>query len=124
LVAVGRFRQYVNYVTGSAAAPPTPGIGIHTRLNGGLGLVDNSQVSSDGSAVYETGWEASWNADIASAPANASLWNTDLACNDASTWTNAAGSQESLPLNCVDWCRQRQDPALGSVTASWRSARR
>ncbi len=38
LVTVGRFRQYVNYLTGTTGSPPGNGSGKHTHLNGGLGL--------------------------------------------------------------------------------------
>ncbi len=50
LVTVGRFRQYVNYVTGSTGAPPENGSGIHTHLNGGLGLAN-----SGNPGTYEDG---------------------------------------------------------------------
>ena len=31
--------------------------------------------------------------------------NANLACSDSyATWTNTAGSQENLPINCVNWC--------------------
>jgi len=39
LVTVGRFRQYVKYVTGSTGAPPPDGSGVHTHLRGGLALL-------------------------------------------------------------------------------------
>ncbi|MGD0676226.1 MAG: hypothetical protein ABSC94_12455 [Polyangiaceae bacterium] len=37
LVTVGRFRQYVNYLTDGTGAPPANGSGSHTHLNGGTG---------------------------------------------------------------------------------------
>ncbi len=100
LVTVGRFRQYVNYVTGSGGAPPPNGSGIHTHLNGGLGLVNSG---NDAGISYETGWNATdWNAYIATGPSAASTWNTNLACG-GNTWTVTASGNENLPITCVDW---------------------
>jgi sulfatase modifying factor 1 len=100
LVTVGRFRQYVNYVTGSTGAPPVNGSGIHTHLNGGLGLANSESVGT-----YETGWDATdWNTYIATGPGAASTWNANLACGpNYPTWTASAASQENRPINCVDW---------------------
>ena len=102
LVTVGRFRQYVNYVTGTAGAPPANGSGIHTHLNGGLGLAN-----SGNPGTYETGWDATdWNQYIATGPSAASTWNASLTtsvCTPYDTWTNVVGSQENLPINCVNW---------------------
>ena len=103
LVTVGRFRQYVNYLTGEAGAPPANGSGIHTYLNGGQGLSD-----SHSPGTYETGWDAAdWNMDIATGPGAASTWDETLgAWGDdgmAGTWTSTAGSQEGLPVDCVSW---------------------
>lgn len=103
LVTVGRFRQYVDYVTGSTGAPPANGSGIHTHLNGGLGLAN-----SESPGTYETGWDATrWNANIATGADGgaADAWNTNLvsACTPYNTWTPSAGSNEKLPINCVDW---------------------
>jgi formylglycine-generating enzyme len=100
LVTVGRFRQYVNYVTGADGAPPANGSGVHKHLNGGLGLAN-----SGSAGTYETGWDATdWNAYIATGTGAASTWNTNLSCEAAYvTWTSAAGSQETLPINCVNW---------------------
>jgi formylglycine-generating enzyme required for sulfatase activity len=100
MVTVGRFRQYVNYVTGSTGAPPANGSGIHTDLNAGLGLANSASAGG-----YETGWDATdWNTYIATGTAAASTWNTNLSCDPMEeTWTTVAGSQENLPINCVDW---------------------
>jgi formylglycine-generating enzyme len=109
LVTVGRFRQYVSYLTSSAGAPPASGSGKHIHLNGGQGLAN-----SGSPGTYESGWGATaWNAlndslsglpDIASGPGAASIWNTNLACDPGyATWTAAPGSGENLPINCVDW---------------------
>ena len=55
--------------------------------------------------TYETGWDATdWNTYIATGSAAASTWDTNLSCDPSvATWTTAAGSQENLPINCVDW---------------------
>jgi len=111
LVTVGRFRQYVNYVTGSAGAPPANGSGIHTHLNGGLGLAN-----SGAPGTYEPGWDATdWSAEIATGAGAISTWDTNLGSADscvspasppaADTWTNAPsiGILENLPINCVNW---------------------
>jgi formylglycine-generating enzyme required for sulfatase activity len=99
VVTVGRFRQYVNYVTSSAGTPPAAGSGIHTHLNGGKGLVDSATAGS-----YETGWDADWSADIATGPGTFSTWDSNLMnCFPYGTWTTTAGSQENLPINCVPW---------------------
>jgi formylglycine-generating enzyme required for sulfatase activity len=95
-VTVGRFRKFVSAVLspdgGLGWAPPA-GSGKHTHLNGGQGVV-----SSGSPGTYETGWDAvDWNAQIA--PTDANL----ASCSPNSTWTTAAGSQETSPVNCVSW---------------------
>jgi formylglycine-generating enzyme required for sulfatase activity len=95
-VTVGRFRQFVNAVLptdgGTGWAPPA-GSGKHTHLNGGQGLA-----SSGSPGAYEAGWDATdWNSEIA--PTDANLGS----CPPYSTWTTTAGSQETLPINCVNW---------------------
>jgi formylglycine-generating enzyme required for sulfatase activity len=99
LVTVGRFRQYVSYVTADGGAPPDNGSGIHTHLNGGFGLAN-----SGNPGTYETGWDATdWNTYIATGPDAASTWNTNLSSCSPGTWTAVSGSQENLPVNCVNW---------------------
>jgi formylglycine-generating enzyme required for sulfatase activity len=100
-VTVGRFRQFVDAVRpadGGAGWLPPPGSGKHAHLNGGLGLVDTS-APADAGVVYEPGWVASDDADI-------TVIATPLAqmcdATDA-TWTPTPGSQEKLPINCVNW---------------------
>jgi formylglycine-generating enzyme len=96
LVTVGRFRQFVAAVLpadgGAGWLPPT-GSGKHTHLNGGSGLVDVG--SLDGGPAYETGWVASDDGNVSPTTAN-------LSCG-AATWRSAAGSQDNLPINCVNW---------------------
>jgi formylglycine-generating enzyme len=88
-VTVGRFRQFVS--AWEAGYAPPPGSGKHSHLNAGQGLVD-----SEDPGTYEQGWVASYDDDIT--PTNA-----NLACDSSATWTNTTGSQENLPINCVDW---------------------
>jgi formylglycine-generating enzyme required for sulfatase activity len=96
-VTVGRFRQFANAVLppdGGTGWLPPAGSGKHTHLNGGQGLANSGSVGT-----YETGWVTSDNSNIA--PTNAKL-----ACNTSpgyATWTPVAGSQEDLPINCVNW---------------------
>jgi formylglycine-generating enzyme len=93
LATVGRFRQFVNSVLppdGGVGWLPEAGSGKHTHLNGGKGL------NATGGG-YEPGWVAADDSNIA--PTNA-----NLACDPSfATWTNTAGSQENLPMNCVNW---------------------
>jgi formylglycine-generating enzyme required for sulfatase activity len=89
-VTVGRFRQFVNAWTGGWVPPA--GSGKHTHLNSGQGLA-----SSGGPGTYEPGWVASDDTTVAPT-------NTNLACfAGSSTWTASAGSDENLPINCVNW---------------------
>jgi formylglycine-generating enzyme required for sulfatase activity len=92
-VTVGRFRQFVGAVLPPDGGPgwtPAAGSGKHAHLNGGMGL----SVPGGG---YEPGWVASDDASVAPTDAN-------LACQPRDdTWTPAAGTQETLPINCVTW---------------------
>jgi len=89
-VTVGRFRQFVAALNGGWR--PDPGAGKHTHLNGGLGLANNG---ADGG--YEPGW-------VASDDGNLAPTDTNLAtCLPFNTWTDAPGTQETLPIDCVNW---------------------
>ena len=90
LVTVARFRQFVSaWNVGSGWTPP-PASGKHTHLNGGSGLTATG-------GGYEPGWVTSNNSNIAPTTSN-------LACDATyATWTSSAGSQENLPINCVNW---------------------
>src|SRR4029077_1898672 len=93
LVTVGRFRRFVNaWNNGSGDAPPA-GSGKHTHLNGGLGLANSASVGT-----YEPGWVASDNRNIA--PTNDNIVN---GCSTFAPWTPSAGSNENLPITCVNW---------------------
>jgi formylglycine-generating enzyme required for sulfatase activity len=98
-VTVGRFRQFAKAVLppdGGTGWRPPAGSGKHAHLNGGLGLVN----ASGGGLVYETGWRASDDGNISPTTSNLT---TGAACMGAATWTSVAGSQENLPINCVNW---------------------
>jgi formylglycine-generating enzyme required for sulfatase activity len=92
LVTVGRFRQFVDAWNNGSGYMPAAGSGKHTNLNDGQGLANSGDPGT-----YETGWVASDNCNIAPTDAN-------LACNSIfQTWTDSAGGQENLPINCVNW---------------------
>jgi formylglycine-generating enzyme required for sulfatase activity len=92
LVTVGRFRQFVTAWNGGSGYLPPAASGIQTYLNGGQGLANGADPGT-----YEGGWSASWNANVAPT-------NTNLSCSSSyATWTDTAGSQENLPINCVNW---------------------
>jgi formylglycine-generating enzyme required for sulfatase activity len=90
LVTVGRFRQFVS-AWSSGYAPPE-GSGVHTHLNGGEGLA-----AAGSPGTYEPGWDM--NDDGYISPTDANLGQ----CAPASTWTPATSTNESLPINCVNW---------------------
>lgn len=91
-VTVGRFRQFVAAWNGGSGWLPPAGSGKHTHLNGGRGLAN-----SGNPGTYEAGWDATdWNDNVDPTDAN-------LAFPGSATWTNTPGSQESLPINVVNW---------------------
>jgi formylglycine-generating enzyme required for sulfatase activity len=92
-VTVGRFRQFVTAWNGGSGYVPPAGSGKHAHLNGGHGLANSASPGT-----YETGWVASDDSNIA--PTNANLTTS---CTPYATWTASAGSQETLPINCVNW---------------------
>jgi formylglycine-generating enzyme required for sulfatase activity len=92
LVTVGRFRQFVTAWNGGAGWTPAAGSGKHTHLNGGNGLANSATAGT-----YESGWLASDDGNLAPTNANLACYTADA------TWTNTAGSQENLPINCVNW---------------------
>ena len=95
LVTVGRFRQFVAAWNGGAGYVPPAGSGVHTHLNGGLGLENSGDPGT-----YETGWVASDDSNIAPTTANLECAGGGA---DYWTWTPTAGSQENLPQNCLNW---------------------
>jgi len=88
LVTVGRFRQFVR--AWKQGWLPAAGSGKHGHLHGGNGL----SVAGGG---YEPGWVAADDGNVAPTDAN-------LVCKvPYSTWTSTAGTQENLPIDCVNW---------------------
>jgi formylglycine-generating enzyme required for sulfatase activity len=100
LVTVGRFRQFVT--AWNAGWRPSGGSGIHTDVNGGKGLAIAGTLGA-----YETGWDSLlWNSHVAPTNANLSCPSTTCGLSPPgvlTTWTSEAGSQEDLPMNCVNW---------------------
>jgi formylglycine-generating enzyme required for sulfatase activity len=99
-VTVGRFRRFVAaYVNGWR---PTPGTGKHTYLNNGRGLEDPNGLGYS----YEPGWEQQWTSHL---PTTTSDWDAHLqSCTHDGgvptvTWAPMAGSNETLPINCVSF---------------------
>jgi len=93
LISVGRFRQFV--AASAAGWTPMAGAGRHAHLNHGQGL------ASGAGAGYEPGWSA---ADASQLATTAGDWAARLNCEPSfHTWTDAAGPNESLPINCIDW---------------------
>ncbi len=81
-ITVGRFRAFVNAGMGTQAKPPAAGVGAHPGIN-------------------DSGWDSTWNANLV---ANTAALTTALKCSaNYQTWTDAAGSNESKPANCLDW---------------------
>jgi formylglycine-generating enzyme len=117
-VTVGRFRQFVGVVrhgdggafdagpldggSSDGGSPdggmfdngwvPDAGSGKHVQLNDGSGLVNAGSAGG-----FETGWVSTDDSNIA--PSDSNL----ASCAPFSTWTNAPGPQENLPINCVNW---------------------
>ena len=81
-ITVGRIRKFVNAGMGTQKNPPGDGVGAHPRIAG-------------------SGWDSRWNVKLA--PDTAAL-KTALECYASyQTWTDAPGSNESKPVNCLDW---------------------
>jgi formylglycine-generating enzyme required for sulfatase activity len=93
-VTVGRFRRFVAVWDGGSGYLPPPGSGKHAQLNGGQGLVS---VGGDAGLGYEPGW-------LSSDDANVSPTSANLECDPHyATWTTSVGTNESRPINCVNW---------------------
>jgi formylglycine-generating enzyme required for sulfatase activity len=88
-ITVGRFRAFVAAVLQGWL--PAAGSGKHENVNGGRGLNGGG----------ESGWDASWNADLTATPGD---WSSALACSATwQTWTPAPAAGEGLPINCITW---------------------
>jgi formylglycine-generating enzyme required for sulfatase activity len=84
-VTVGRFRAFVAAGMGTQASPPTTGAGART-LNG---------------SASQGGWDATWDASLT---ANTTGLVAAVKCDPTyQTWTDVAGANENLPMNCVNW---------------------
>jgi formylglycine-generating enzyme required for sulfatase activity len=95
LVTVGRFRQFVAAWNNGSGYYPAANSGKHAHLNGGSGLANSASPGT-----YESGWDATdWNNTTDIDPTDGNLES----CAPYSTWTDPAGSQENLPINCVNW---------------------
>jgi formylglycine-generating enzyme required for sulfatase activity len=93
LITVGRFRQFV--AASVAGWTPPAGSGKHAHLNGRHGLANGS------GAGYEAGWSAGDDIELASTSQD---WTARLECEPSfHTWTDVAGPNEALPMNCIDW---------------------
>lgn len=83
-VTVGRFRRFVDAGMGTQQNPPPEGTGARA-LNG---MPDQG------------GWDPTWNVSL---PANTPALVASLACAPFQSWTDAPGTNESLPITCVSW---------------------
>jgi sulfatase modifying factor 1 len=81
-ITVGRFRQFVNAGMGTQSKPPSAGAGAHPLIAG-------------------SGWDSTWNTTLAAT--TASLETTVKCGTGYQNWTDTAGSNESRPMNCIDW---------------------
>jgi len=85
LVTVGRFRAFVTAGMGTQARPPASGAGART-LNG---------------TANQGGWDPSFNASLAT---STTALIAAVKCNATyQTWTDTAGGNENLPMNCITW---------------------
>lgn len=80
-VTVGRFRAFVESGGGVRASIPAEGDGAKR-------------------GVYDSGWHSHWNGAV---PPTTAALVTPLQCHAESTWTDAPGTNEHLPMVCVDW---------------------
>lgn len=93
-VTVGRFRQFVQAL--NAGWRPAPGSGKHAHLNGGQGL---ASVGDGATAPYEPGWDKDYGDLVL--PGNTANFECDPIEAPYVTWTDAPGSQERYPINCM-----------------------
>lgn len=78
-VTVGRFRHFVAEYPNNK---PAEGAGTHRLITG-------------------SGWRAEWNEGL---PETQDALKESLRCSpDFQTWTDEAGANEELPINCVSW---------------------
>jgi formylglycine-generating enzyme required for sulfatase activity len=95
-VTVERFNNFVTAVVASSGMPDA-GAGRHTHLHDTKGLLN----VSDAGPAYETGWDPTWNANLAT---TLDAWNTNLTGFAFSTWyPHNQSLTSSLPINAVTW---------------------
>jgi formylglycine-generating enzyme len=81
-VTVGRFRAFANAGLGTQTHAPAVGSGAHPKLPG-------------------SGWDSAWSANLA---VDTGGLIAMVKCDSTyQTWTDAAGANESKPINCVTW---------------------
>ncbi|MFH0903487.1 MAG: formylglycine-generating enzyme family protein [Pseudomonadota bacterium] len=81
-ITVGRFRNFVEAGMGTQASPPAAGDGAHPSIVG-------------------SGWDSAWNTNL---QADTAALEAAVKCDSTyQTWTDTAGANESLPMNCLDW---------------------
>jgi sulfatase modifying factor 1 len=81
-VTVARMRSFVEaYDKTELTALLASGAGEHPLIAGSM-------------------WNASWNARL---PDDRAALEEALACHESQTWTDAAGSNETYPINCTSW---------------------
>jgi formylglycine-generating enzyme required for sulfatase activity len=81
-ITVGRFRAFVAAGGGTQASPPVVGSGANPHLAG-------------------SGWLAVWSLNL---PADTSALTAAVKCSSSlQTWTDAPGSNEDRPMNCISW---------------------
>lgn len=89
-VTVGRFRKFA--AAWNEGWRPSAGAGKHTHLNGGAGLESTT-------GGNEPGWDTAWASEVDTT--DEARGTTDD--NDTVSCTSAAGPDESLPTNNVNW---------------------
>lgn len=80
-VTVGRFRKFVEAGMGTHVNPPMDGAGTHPNL-------------------ARSGWDPIWNSELVS---DTPALVAGIKCDSTTTWTDAPGVKEDLPINCTTW---------------------
>ncbi|MFH0899030.1 MAG: SUMF1/EgtB/PvdO family nonheme iron enzyme [Pseudomonadota bacterium] len=81
-ITVGRFRKLVEAGMGTQASPPAANAGAHPLIAG-------------------SGWDSAWNVSL---PVDTASLKAAIGCDSTyQTWTDSAGANESLPMNCLSW---------------------
>jgi formylglycine-generating enzyme required for sulfatase activity len=78
-ITVGRFRKFVGAYPGNK---PMANAGAHPLIPG-------------------SGWSSSWDASL---PADQAALKSAVKCDSTyQTWTDTAGANENMPMNCINW---------------------